>query len=77
MLHRGMSLFLTSLKEESEDHTVELLVGSFVIHRKPDREDQFDNLARRVLNTANGFAAFPRRDENGRYDCVHIIPNAA
>jgi hypothetical protein len=68
-----MSLFVATLREESEDHTVELDDIGFTIHRKPGREGEFDALARQVLAKVDTFAALPRKDEQGRYDCVQII----
>lgn len=71
-----MPLFLITLRQESENHTVEEVADGFLIHRREGREDQFDDLARQVINAVGPFAAFPRLDSDGRYDCVHIIPTA-
>jgi hypothetical protein len=69
-----MSKFLTCLSEPSEDHRIEPATEGFVIVPQTGREEQFDALARRVINHHGPFAAFARRGSDGRYDCVHIIP---
>ena len=39
-------------------------------------EANFNNIARKLLDEAGpSFAAFPRTDGKGGYDCVHIIPH--
>jgi len=69
-----MPLFLTSLSEPSENHRIEPLHEGFLILPVTGRELQFDALARRVINHVGPFAAFARKDENGLYESVHILP---
>lgn len=72
-----MPLFLTTLREGSECHSVEQASDGFLIVPVPGREEAFNDLARRVINGANGdYAAFPRLDGHVGYDGVHIIPIA-
>jgi hypothetical protein len=69
-----MSLFLTTLSEPSQDHSVEPVDHGFLILPIPGREAQFNALARRVIDHVGSLAAFPRKGAHGLYDCVHIIP---
>jgi hypothetical protein len=68
-----MPLFLTSLRELSQDHRVEPAEDGFLIAPVTGREAQFDALARRVLEHVGPFVALPRKGGDGLYDCVHII----
>jgi hypothetical protein len=72
-----MALFLAMLAHPSEDHRVEAVDGGFLMLPKPGREVPFDALARRVVDHVGPFAAFARKDESGRYDSVHILPEAS
>lgn len=72
-----MPLFLTSLREPSENHAVEPLSVGFLILPKPGREDQFDELARRSIEHLGPYSAFGRRGDDGRYEAVHILPAGA
>ena len=48
----------------------------FVIVRVQGHEAALNALARQVINQAGpDYAAFPRSDGRGGYDCVHIIPH--
>ena len=70
-----MPLFLTTLREGGPAFTVEEIDGGFLIHVVPGREAGFNDVARLVIHKAGPtFAAFPRSDGRGGYDCVHIIP---
>lgn len=69
-----MSLFLTSLREPSADHSVEPVEDGFLIRPIPGREQQFNALARLVIDYNGPFVAFPRKGVAGLYDCVHIVP---
>jgi len=69
-----MPLFLTTLREPSPDHTVEPVEDGFLILPRPGREDQFNALARLVIEHVGPFAVFPRKGAGGRYDSVHIVP---
>ena len=70
-----MPLFLTTLREPSEDHRIEAVTDGFLILPHAGREQQFDALARRVVNHVGPFAAFARRSDEGLYDCIHILPD--
>ena len=69
----AMQLFLLELMQGSADHSVEVTDDGVVIHRKGGHVEAFDALARQVMETVGDFAAFPRKDEDGHYDCVFIL----
>lgn len=69
-----MSLLLTTLREPTDDHAVEVLSIGFLILPQPGREDQFNDLARRAIAHTGPYAAFGRRGDDGRYEAVHILP---
>jgi hypothetical protein len=69
-----MPLFLTTLREPSADHRVEPAQDGFFITPVPGRQQQFHELARRVIDHVGPFAVFPRKGADGLYDCVYIVP---
>ncbi|RZJ02092.1 MAG: hypothetical protein EON90_00400 [Brevundimonas sp.] len=71
-----MNIFPREWTEETEAFTVRRLAGSLVLEAKPGNEADFDAIARGILNRFDDYAAFPRRDEHGRYDSVQIISTA-
>lgn len=68
-----MPLFLQSLREGSECHTVESTPEGFTILSKDGREQEFNALARRVINTDGPYVAFPVPDGQGGYEAVHLV----
>lgn len=68
-----MQLFLLEVMQGSAVHSVEVTDDGFTIHRKDDHVEAFDVLARQVMQTVGDFAAFPRKDADGHYDCVHVL----
>jgi len=71
-----MPLFLTTLRVGGPSYTVEEVESGFFIHVVGGREAGFNDLARLIMEKAGpSYAAFPRSDGKGGYDCVHIIPH--
>ena len=71
-----MPLFLTTLLEGGPSYTVEPAQPGFQIVRREGLDDEFNEVARRVIEKAGpSYVAFPRSDGLGGYDCVHIIPH--
>lgn len=71
-----MSLFLITLREGGPSYTIEPSEHGFLIVRRDGHEDEFNPIARSVIDKAGPhFAAFPRSDGQGGYDCVHVIPH--
>ena len=71
-----MPLFLTTLLEGGPSYTVEPADPGFEIVRRDGHAEEFNELARRLVEKAGPlFVAFPRSDGLGGYDCVHIIPH--
>jgi len=68
-----MSLFLTTLREGSEIHSVEATSEGFTILRKPGFETGFNALARRVMDDSGPYVALPIPDGHGGYEAVQII----
>lgn len=68
-----MPLFLSTLREGSENHKVEPTPEGFVILRKPGREAGFNDLARRVMDHSGSYVALSISDGNGGYEAVQII----
>jgi hypothetical protein len=69
-----MPLFLASLREGGPAFTVEDAETGFLIVGVEGREGGFNDLARLVIDKPGPtYAAFPRSDGAGGYDCVHII----
>ena len=68
-----MSLFLTTLIESGEAHEAEPVDAGFLISPKPGMRDQFDSLARRILDRQD-LLSLPQRDCEGLYEAVYIIP---
>jgi hypothetical protein len=71
-----MPLFLTTLLDGGPSYTVEPTEPGIQLVRKEGHEEEFNEVARRVIEKAGPrFVAFPRPDGFGGYDCVHIIPH--
>lgn len=71
-----MPLFLNTLREGSENHTVELTSEGFIILPKPGCENDFKVLASRVMNHSGSFVALQIPDGYGGYEAVQIIISA-
>lgn len=72
----AMPISITLLKAGGSSYTVEEADHGFLIHVVTGDEANFNIIARRLINEAGPtYAAFPRSDGNGGYDCVHIIPH--
>lgn len=69
-----MKTFPAEWMSESDVLTVEVAANSVLLCSKPGREAEFDAFTRRIINSVGHFAAFPRRDAQGRYDSVEILP---
>jgi hypothetical protein len=54
-----MPLLLTTQRKPSEDHRVEPAETGFMLLPHPGREQQFRDLALRVVDYLGPFAAFP------------------
>lgn len=71
-----MSLFLAILGQDGPAHTVEPSTHGFLIVRREGYEEEFNRIARRVIDESGpDYSAFPRSDRQGGYDCVHVIPH--
>ena len=68
-----MPLFLLTLREGSECHSVEPTPEGFTIARTTGHEEEFNTLARRVIDTNGPYVAFPVPDGQGGYEAVHIV----
>lgn len=72
-----MPLFLTTLREGGPSFTIEEIDDGFLIHLVPGHEQAFNQVARAVIDHAGPhFAAFPRSDGKGGYNCVYVIPHS-
>ena len=71
---RSMPLFLTTLRAPSSDHRVAPVDEGFFILPVAGRETQFDTLARKVIDHDGAVASFGRKNGDGLYDCVFILP---
>ncbi|CAN5170369.1 hypothetical protein BH10PSE1_BH10PSE1_18350 [soil metagenome] len=70
-----MALFLTTLVDDGHAFTVKRLEEGFLVSRVDGYESAFNVVARRVIDKAGPtYAAFPRSDDQGGYDSVHVIP---
>jgi hypothetical protein len=67
--------FLETLREGGPSFTAHDADEGFLIRVIPGREAGFNAVARLACEKAGPtYAAFPRSDGVGGYDCVHIIP---
>lgn len=70
-----MTIQLSLLKTGGSCYTVENVEHGFLLHVVQGDEANFNIIVRQLLDQAGPeFAAFPRTDGSGGYDCVHIIP---
>ena len=71
-----MAIQLSLLKSGGSCYTVEDSEHGFLLHVVPGDEANFNIIVRQLMDQAGPeFAAFPRTDGKGGYDCVHIIPH--
>jgi len=71
---RWMKTFPPEWTTDSHAFTAEVSATSVSLCAKPGKEAEFDAFTRAILNSVGDFAAFPRRDTEGRYDSVEILP---
>ena len=68
-----MPLFLITLAEPSEVHTVEKVEDGFLIRPQPGRYADFQELARGCINRDLPAVVLPHSDGRGGYEGVHVI----
>jgi len=70
-----MGLFLTTLKQATDDYEVEEVENGFTLISRPGREGRFSEVVRRAVDrSGDDFVVFPVSDGNGGYERAVIMP---
>ncbi|MDO9607394.1 MAG: hypothetical protein Q7J26_02625 [Brevundimonas sp.] len=69
-----MGIRLLQWLEDKTCHRVEQTAEGFELWLLPGKQEEFDELVRTIRDDMTGeFSAFPRGNDVGGFECVHII----